>query len=67
MQQAEGARRALHAADYGAVDGAEGGGVHLDDFAVVGHQAVHFAFDVGGLGVDRGGYFYRLQIYLKKP
>ena len=30
-------------------------GVELDDLAVVRHQAVDFAFDVGGLRVDRGG------------
>ena len=27
----------------------------FDDLPVVGHQAVHFDFDVGGLGVDGGG------------
>ena len=29
--------------------------VEFDDGAVVGHQAVHLALDVGRLGIDGGG------------
>ena len=36
----------------GAVDGADAGFVHLHHFAVVGHQAVHFRFDIRGLCID---------------
>ena len=37
------------------IDSAKARLVHFDNFPVIGHQAVHFAFDVGRLGVNGGG------------
>ena len=38
-----------------AVGGGDSLEVHLDPFAVVGHEAVNFDLDIGGLGVNGGG------------